>query len=206
MFEPFSQEIESNRESLNGTGLGLSVTKGIVDALGGSISVTSKKNVGTTFVVDLFLTVSREKETGNDDKVELNIDELEGKRILVAEDNEINREIAVAILSRKSIVTDTAVNGAEAVERFINSDEYYYDAILMDIRMPKMNGLEATRKIRSLNRKDSIKVPIIAMTANAFSDDVSLSAHSGMNAHLSKPINPNILYETVLKEIKKSKE
>lgn len=205
MFEPFTQEIESNRESLNGTGLGLSVTKGIVDALGGTISVTSKKNVGTTFVVDLFLTVSHEKETDTDDKIELNIDELEGKRVLIAEDNEINREIAVAILSRKSVLTDTAVNGAEAVERFSNSDEGYYDAILMDIRMPKMNGLEATRKIRSLNRKDAMSIPIIAMTANAFSDDVSLSAHSGMNAHLSKPINPNILYETVLKEIIKSR-
>lgn len=203
MFEPFTQESENNKQNLNGTGLGLSISKGIVDLLGGTISATSKQNVGTTFVVDLsFETASEMKapeplETYSEE-------DLAGKRILVVEDNEINCDIAVAILERKGVLADTAYNGAEAVERFLNSDEWYYDAVLMDIRMPKMNGLEATRKIRNLNRKDSQVTPIIAMTANAFSDDVSLSAHSGMNAHLSKPINPSLLYETILREIAKA--
>ncbi len=205
MFEPFTQELENNRESLNGTGLGLSVTKGIVDALGGTISVTSKKDVGTTFVVDLNFVAAVPRDVEKAEVVELNMDELKGRKILVAEDNEINREIAVAILGRKDIIAETASNGAEAVEKFINSREDEYDVILMDIRMPKMNGLEATRKIRGLNRRDAQRVPIIAMTANAFSDDISLSAHSGMNAHLSKPINPDLLYETILKELHRAK-
>lgn len=200
IFEPFSQEKNANTESLKGTGLGLPISKGIVDALGGSISATSKKDVGTTVVIDLDFEVSG-TSTSKEVKKEVSLEEIGGKRVLVAEDNEINREIAVAILNRKGIFTDEAVDGAMAVDMFKNSEEWHYDAILMDIRMPKMNGLEATRNIRGLGRKDSGKVPIIAMTANAFSDDVNLSAHSGMNAHLSKPINPELLYETLMREI-----
>lgn len=200
LFEPFSQEDSTNKQSLNGTGLGLSISKGIVDLFGGKISATSKVGVGTTVVIDLCLeTLSDEFAAKKADK--LNIEDLAGRRVLVVEDNEINREIVVAVLGKKKIIADEVVNGAEAVERFANSGERYYDAILMDIRMPKMNGLEATRKIRNLARRDAAHIPIIAMTANAFNTDAELSTDSGMNAHLSKPIDPQLLYNTLLEHI-----
>lgn len=199
MFEPFAQEKETNRASLNGTGIGLSIAKGIVDMLGGKISATSKPDVGTTFVVDLVFEIANREEPHKEEAISLEC--LKNKRILVVEDNEINREIAVALLTGQEMIAEEAENGLEAVEAFDKSVERYYDAILMDIRMPKMNGLEATRNIRYLGRKDAQTVPIIAMTANAFSEDVELSVNSGMNAHLSKPINPQILYETLAKFI-----
>ncbi len=205
MFEPFAQEKETNRASLNGTGIGLSISKGIVDMLGGSISATSKPDVGTTFVVDIGFESVTKQEPVEEKSEEISVDCLKGKRVLVVEDNEINREIAVALLESQNIKAEVTVNGLEAVEAFDNSPEHFYDAILMDIRMPRMNGLEATRKIRLLNRRDASNIPIIAMTANAFSEDVELSVNSGMNAHLSKPINPVILYETLAKFISESK-
>ncbi len=200
IFEPFSQEKESNKQCLNGTGLGLPITKGIVSMLGGNLSVSTKKDVGSTFVVDLDFDVVKEAPKV-DEIADVDVDYLDGKRILVVEDNEINREIAVAILNKKGMLTDTAVNGREAVEMYDNAADLYYDAVLMDIRMPVMNGLEATRAIRKLKKPDAAIVPIIAMTANAFSDDISLSVHSGMSEHLSKPINPQLLYETLVKTI-----
>ena len=122
---------------------------------------------------------------------------FEGKNILIVEDNDINREIAVAILEKKKAVLFQAVNGEKAVEMFADSEEGFFDAVLMDVRMPVMNGLEATQAIRSMKRKDAKKVPIIAMTANAFKTDVQATLDAGMNVHLSKPIDPKILYETL---------
>ena len=125
--------------------------------------------------------------------------DLNGKRILVVEDNDINREIAEAVLQKRGIITETAVNGQEAVEMFSSHVPGYYDLILMDIRMPIMGGLTATKRIRSMERDDAETIPIVAMTANAFSKDVEASLDAGMDAHLSKPIEPNLLYSTISK-------
>lgn len=199
VFEPFTQETATNRESLNGPGLGLSVAKGIVDAMGGTINLTSKPDVGTTVVVDLkFETTGRAKPAQQENRDDLTA--LKGRRILVVEDNEINRDIVNALLEKCGMLSFSAEDGQEAVEIFNGSMVGYFDAILMDIRMPRMNGLEATRAIRSMSRKDS-DLPIIALTANAFTEDVEFSLSSGMTAHLSKPINPQVLYETLAKYI-----
>ncbi|MBP5624417.1 MAG: response regulator, partial [Lachnospiraceae bacterium] len=196
LFEPFAQESHDVISDLNGTGLGLSIVKGIVDALDGSIEVESKAGEGSKFTVKLAFEVAEEacrsQKTG--EEVDLN-----GKRILVVEDNDINREIAEAILQKKGIVTETAVNGQEAVEMFASRVAGYYDMILMDIRMPVMSGLTATKRIRAMDRDDAAEIPIVAMTANAFSKDVQASLDAGMDAHLSKPIEPNVLYSTISK-------
>lgn len=194
LFEPFAQESKDINSDLNGTGLGLAIVKGIVDALDGTILVESRSGEGTTFEVNLSFELCESKE-----KKKLNIEEinLEGKKILVVEDNDINREIAEAILQKKGIVTETAVNGLEAVEKFSSHIPGYYDLILMDIRMPVMSGLTATKRIRAMDRDDASQIPIIAMTANAFSKDVQASFDAGINEHLSKPIEPKLLYETI---------
>jgi CheY-like chemotaxis protein len=123
--------------------------------------------------------------------------DLKGKRILIAEDMEINAEIVKEVLAIKEIVAEHAANGKIALDMFRNSEEFYYDAILMDVRMPEMDGLEATGAIRALDRKDASIVPIIAMTANAFDEDVQRSLQVGMNAHLSKPVEPERLYRSL---------
>ncbi len=196
MFEPFAQESKDVNSNLNGTGLGLSIVKRIVDSMGGKIFVDSEKGIGTTFKLVF------EFEPGAPaviESLEVRDEELSGKRILVVEDNDINREIAVAILNKKGILTDVAINGQEAVEQFAGHTPNYYDMILMDIRMPVMSGLTATKRIRAMERDDAATIPIIAMTANAFSKDVQASLDAGLNEHLSKPIDPKILYATIAK-------
>jgi CheY-like chemotaxis protein len=128
--------------------------------------------------------------------------ELEGRRVILAEDIEVNAQIMMKVLSMRKIEADHAVNGKEAVELYKNKPEGYYDAILMDMRMPEMDGLTATRNIRALGRADSASIPIIALTANAFDEDVQLSLQAGLNAHLSKPVEPAVLFETLEKLIK----
>ena len=123
--------------------------------------------------------------------------ELEGKRILLAEDVVINAEIIIMIFSMKKIDVELAENGRIAVEKFRGHDPGYYDAILMDLRMPEMDGLEAARTIRSMDREDAAAIPIIALTANAFDEDVQQSMQAGMNAHLSKPVEPDVLFDTL---------
>ncbi|MBR1909451.1 MAG: response regulator, partial [Lachnospiraceae bacterium] len=127
--------------------------------------------------------------------------DLEGRHILLAEDMEINADIMTEVLSMRNVVTDVAVNGKEAVHLYESKPEGYYDAILMDMRMPEMDGLEATRVIRSSGRGDSEAIPIIALTANAFDEDVQQSLQAGLNAHLSKPVEPDVLFETLEKLI-----
>lgn len=196
MFEPFAQESKDVNANLNGTGLGLPIVKGIVEAMDGKISCKSEPGVGTTFKVVLDFEFS---EACQIESVKIRDEDLEGKRVLVVEDNDINREIAVAILEKKKIVTETAVNGQEAVEQFASHSPGYYDLILMDIRMPVMSGLTATKRIRAMERDDAANIPIIAMTANAFSKDIQASLDAGINEHLSKPIDPKLLYRTIVK-------
>lgn len=196
LFEPFAQESKDVNSDLNGTGLGLAIVKGILTAMGGTIKVKSAPDQGTEFRVRLSFKrchdVSRAKAVHEEA-------DLSGKRVLVVEDNDINREIAVAILQKKEVIVETAVNGLEAVELFSGHAPYYYDLILMDIRMPVMSGLTATKRIRAMERDDASEIPIIAMTANAFSKDVQASLDAGINEHLSKPIEPKILYSTISK-------
>jgi len=197
VFETFSQENNGRTDKYGSTGLGMAITKNIVETMNGSISVESEKNVGTVFTVIISLRTCDIPSDRGTDKVTSKISELNGKHILLAEDVIINAEIMKEILKVKGAVTDHAENGREAFDMFRAKGNGYYDAILMDIRMPEMDGLEAAKKIREINRPDARRIPIIAMTANAFDEDVQRSLQAGMNAHLSKPVEPERLYRTL---------
>lgn len=198
VFDPFCQENNGPRTTYQGTGLGLSIVKQYVDILSGTVSVQSEKNKGTTFVVELPFELSGEKENDLSD-VEAGLVDISGLKVLLVDDNELNIEIVQMLLEDQGVSVTTASNGREAVEAFASSEEGYYDAIIMDIMMPIMDGLEATKAIRHmvLNRKDAESVPIIALTANAFTADIKKTEEAGMTAHLSKPIVPAMLMETL---------
>jgi signal transduction histidine kinase/CheY-like chemotaxis protein/ABC-type uncharacterized transport system substrate-binding protein len=205
LFEPFTQETQHNNLQQDGTGLGLSIVKKMVELMDGTISVESELGKGTTFYLRFVIpcvptTVVRQQEAVKLKK-ELDIGILQGKQILICEDHPINQEIVIRILERVGMVVTKANNGKEAVEVFKQSAPDFFRIILMDIRMPIMDGLAATKEIRALDRQDAKKIPIIAMSANAFDEDVKTSLAVGMNAHLSKPINPNLLYQTIAKYI-----
>ena len=192
VFKPFAQEGNTARGTYEGTGLGMAITKELVDKMGGSIGFSSVVDKGTTFVVeipfDLGKSALKEVEEENYD--------VGGLHVLVVEDNEINREIATFMLEKVGIVPTCAINGKEALDKV---KEEIYDCILMDVMMPVMGGLEATRQLRAMG----IGTPIIAMSANAFKDDVERSLKAGMNAHLSKPIDEKLLVKTIYKFCKK---
>lgn len=197
VFDTFAQEYNDRTNKYGSTGLGMAITKNIVETMNGSISVESEKGVGTVFTVVIPLRMCEDGiESGSGD-IALETAKLEGRHILLAEDVIINAEIMKEILKGKGAFTDHAENGQAALYMFKQSDIGYYDAILMDIRMPEMDGLEATERIRALQRPDAATVPIIAMTANAFDEDVQRSLQAGMNAHLSKPVEPGRLYQTL---------
>lgn len=202
IFEAFSQENMDNTTEYTGSGLGLAISKNLVNLLNGDIQVSSSKGEGTTFTIKVSVGVAKEyhklvKETSTiqpEDQFD-----FVNKRVLLAEDNEINLEVAKTLLEYVGLVVEWVENGKEAVERFSESKEGYYNAILMDIRMPVMDGLDAAKAIRRLNKVDAKRIPIIAMTANAFEEDVKKSIKAGMNCHMTKPIEPRILYETLAK-------
>lgn len=205
LFELFTQESRANTTKYGGTGLGLAISKSIVDMMNGAISVDSVKGEGSKFTIDVEvghsnegIDVSDHIKANNDVRVEDGKDfDFSGEKVLLVEDNEINMEIAESLLKIKKCTVETAENGAVAVEKFKTSPVGYYDAIFMDIRMPVMDGLQATACIRALDREDAKIVPIIAMTANAFMEDRELSIRSGMDAHLAKPVEPAVLYKTL---------
>lgn len=197
VFDTFAQEYNDRTNKYGSTGLGMAITKNIVETMNGSISVSSEKNVGTEVTVNIPLRIGSERPEKEKGRGTLGSVGLEKKHILLAEDVIINAEIMKEILNVKGAIIDHAEHGRKALEMFEASDIGYYDAVLMDIRMPEMDGLEATKKIRSLNREDAARVPIIAMTANAFDEDVQRSLQAGMNAHLSKPVEPERLYQTL---------
>ena len=195
IFDPFSQEENRERTHYKGTGLGMAISKQLVDLMGGDISVDSEIGKGSTFTVTL--TLDRDLTLRGEKKTAAQSDNINGVRILLAEDNELNTEIAVELLSSSGAEVDTVSDGKEAVRKFSENAPGTYDVILMDIMMPEMNGLEATRAIRAMERDDAKHIPIIAMTANAFDDDVKATRDAGMNAHLSKPIDIHKVISTI---------
>ncbi len=201
LFEPFAQEGVAERTSFGGTGLGMPITKRLVEVMDGSITYTSKQGVGTTFVIEVpFEVCDAEGNSLQDDGAEAPT--LEGVRVLVAEDNELNAEIAEFVLERAGVEMELATNGQQAVEMFAASEPGHYDAILMDVMMPVMDGHTATRKIRAMDREDA-GLPIIAMTANAFADDRIKAKEAGMDDHLSKPLDASKLVKTLARFVRR---
>lgn len=187
IFEPFTQENQGARTSYQGTGLGMSIVHRLVEALNGSIQVESAKNVGSRFILTIPFGLPVDDLTLEKDDADDLVD-VSGMHVLIVEDNDLNREIAQCLLEDAGIHVSTVCNGLEAFRAFEHSLPGYYDLILMDIMMPVMDGLEATRQIRSCIHPDAKRIPIIAMSANAFSDDVRASKAAGMNEHLAKPL------------------
>ncbi|MBR2875957.1 MAG: response regulator [Clostridia bacterium] len=204
MFNRFEREKSPDSLNASGTGLGLFITKYVVELMGGTISVNSEVGKGSEFTVELAL------EEANVDTVNTEIDKLsqeeyervlKGKHVLLCEDNEMNSQIAVRVLEKKGMVVECAPDGQAGLEKFNNSDEGYFDVILMDVRMPVMDGLETTRVIRNLERLDSKRVPIIAMSANTHKSDIETAIKAGMSAHIGKPFDVKELYKVISREL-----
>ena len=198
IFEPFSREDDENILKRQGSGLGMSIVKDLVTLMGGNITVISEKNIGSVFTVDIPFDIDSESEAKESD--DDTPDSFEGKRVLLVEDNDLNQEIALYMLKEKGFEVDTADNGKEAVGKFLSSKPFFYNLILMDIMMPVMNGLEATRAIRSSGRSDS-SVPIIAMTANAYEEDKKECIEAGMNEHIAKPLEESEIMAAIRRNI-----
>ena len=205
IFDPFTRENNSTASGIQGTGLGMTITKNLVDLMGGTISVKSAPGAGSTFRVELELRCPEEPTEASRQREEhislSGAQTLEEMRMLVAEDNDINAEILEELLSMEGASCDRTVNGQDAVERFRHTPPAFYDAVLLDIQMPVMNGYEAARAIRALDRSDAATIPIVAMTANAFAEDVQKAMEAGMSAHISKPIDMDVLRDALLKLI-----
>ena len=198
LFEPFSREEDSRVSKIEGTGLGMAIARNIARKMSGDILVESTEGEGSRFTVELSLKIvdapkqeaeALSEKKGQKEAEPLGKEILEKKRLLLVEDNELNREIAEEIISQTGVRVETAENGREALEQFERMPENYYDMIFMDIQMPVMNGYEATEAIRGLSRADAAHIPIIAMTANAFTEDIRRSREAGMNEHLTKPLD-----------------
>ena len=185
-FDMFSQQNQTSRTKYEGSGLGLAISKKLIERMGGSIKLDSKKGVGTTAVIKIPFELGNMDTIGNIDYENV---PTKGVHALLVDDNELNIEIAKFFLEDNGMEVTCAYDGKEAVEIFEKSEDGYFGVIYMDILMPNMNGLDATREIRALNRKDAKKVPIIAVSANTFSDDVFESRMAGMNKHLGKPLD-----------------
>ncbi|MBO7676361.1 MAG: response regulator [Erysipelotrichaceae bacterium] len=198
LFDAFSQEDNANTSKYGGSGLGMAITKSFIDMMGGQITVESEKGIGSTFTVTIPLTRVKEEDKPKDIEEESSRNaSLKNIHVLIAEDQEINAEVLSDLLDLEGVSSEWAKNGKEAVELFNENEEGYFAAILMDMRMPVMDGLEATRQIRKLERKDAAGIPIVALSANAFEEDVRHCLEAGMNAHLSKPVDINKLKEVL---------
>ena len=195
IYEPFTQEGSGARTNYQGSGLGMTITKKLIDKMGGTIQIDSKPGEGSVFTVVLPLKMASppETEAGDPSDPAAEASHTAGKRALLVEDNELNQEIAQFMLMEKGLDVTVAVNGKEAVDLFQQSEFYTYQIVFMDIMMPVMNGYEATRAIRAMDRPDAAEIPIIAMTANAFAEDVKAAMDAGMNEHTAKPIEPEVI-------------
>ena len=204
IFEPFAQEHAGSRTKFAGTGLGMPITKKLVEKMGGTITFESKEGVGTTFVIRVPFKIDLDAYKREEQK-DASEKSIKGLHILLAEDNELNMEIAEFVLQNEGAEVTKAWNGQEAVELFGNSEPGEFDVILMDIMMPVMNGYEATKMIRSLEREDAKTIPIIAMTANAFTEDRIRAKESGMDEHIAKPVDVELLVKVIHKLVKMEK-
>ena len=216
MFEPFMRN--ESTERIEGTGLGLSITKGLIDLMGGRIQAESQVGRGSCFKIELEFDCLEAEEEAAAEAAERNTepeaarrnafppadgDTFAGCLFLVAEDNAINAEILCELLAMSGARTVVTTDGRQAVRAFMESEPHTYSAVLMDVQMPGMNGYDATRAIRSMEREDAAFIPIIAMTANAFAEDIQAAAAAGMNAHVAKPVDMAVLRETLLRALKK---
>lgn len=207
MYRPFEQEDSSSALGMVGTGLGLSITKNLIALMDGHIKCRSKKGEGTTFVVELKMELAEKEEslwvTDASEVVEkpygMGKEKLVGKRILLAEDNELNQEIALAMLEMYQVQVDCVENGELAVQKFLEMGPGWYDMILMDIRMPRKNGLDATADIRAMRGRYAEEIPILAMSANAFAEDKAKAFANGMTDYIVKPIDIEVLEEMLIK-------
>lgn len=207
MYNPFEQENSNSAQGMAGTGLGLSITKNLIALMDGHIKCKSKKGEGTTFIVEIKMDMVDKQESVwiTKEIVQENVEKshkknlLVGKRILLAEDNELNQEIAVAMLEMQHIEVDCVENGELAIQKFLEMGSFYYDMILMDIRMPVKNGLDATADIRAIHGKYAEEIPILAMSANAFAEDKAKAFANGMTDYIVKPIDIDILEEMLVK-------
>ena len=197
LFDPFTQERRSDVAANRGSGLGLAIAKRMVDLMGGTIAVESEIGKGTTFTISMECDSVPEADAAQTPQAGAGSCDLRGAHILLCEDHPLNQEIARALLEQRGALVETAENGQRGVERFARSAVRFYDAILMDLRMPVMDGYAAAAAIRALDRPDAKTVPILAMTADAFDDDVRRCLDSGMNGHIAKPIDPEQLYRSL---------
>ena len=202
IFEPFAQEHAGSRTKFAGTGLGMPITKKLVEKMGGTITFESKKGIGTTFVIRVPFKIDMDSDKGKEQTDVSDEKSIKGLHILLTEDNELNMEIAEFMLQNEGADVEKAWNGQEAVELFKKSEPGEFDVILMDIMMPVMNGYEAAKMIRSLEREDAKKVPIIAMTANAFTEDRIRAKEAGMDEHVAKPVDVELLIKVIRKLVK----
>ena len=202
LFEPFVKEESAITSELTSSGLGLCMTKKLVELMGGSIAITSEQGVGTEVTIHMSFDILSDDAQMDQIKQLEQANVLEGKHVLLAEDHPLNSKIAKALLERKNMQVTTAENGQIAIDVFNASKPGTFDLILMDIRMPVMDGVEAAREIRRLKRKDAKHIPIIALSANAFDEDVQSCLRAGMNTHLSKPIDPKAMYEVLAEYVK----
>ena len=205
VFEPFAQEHTGSRTKFAGTGLGMSIAKNLIEKMGGTITCESEEGAGTTFVirVPFRIDTDRDSKAESGEKAEASI---RGLHILLAEDNELNMDIAEFLLQNEGAEVTKAWNGQEAVALFRESESGEFDVILMDIMMPVMNGYEATKMIRSLDREDAKKIPIIAMTANAFTEDRIRAKETGMDEHVAKPVDVGLLIKVIHSLVKNSRK
>ncbi len=204
IFEEFSREHTTTENKVAGTGLGLPIVKSMIELMGGSIQVESTQGVGTKFTVDISFDMASEADVYRDQISEQPdvLEKLEGKRILLAEDNDLNAEIAIELLAEQKIVADRAKDGAECLDKLEKAVPGYYDMILMDIQMPVMDGYDAAARIRRMKDEKKASIPIIAMTANAFAEDRQKAISMGMNDHVAKPIDMNVLLPVIAKYIR----
>ena len=201
IFEPFAQEHTGSRTKFTGTGLGMPITKKLVEKMGGTITFESEKGVGTTFVIRVPFKIDLDADK-HEEQTDASEKSIKGLNILLAEDNELNMEIAEFMLQNEGAHVSKAWNGQEAIEVFKKSEPGEFDVILMDIMMPIMNGYEATKIIRSLDREDAKVIPIIAMTANAFTEDRIRAKEAGMDEHVAKPVDVELLVKVIHKLVK----
>ena len=206
VFEPFAQERNFARSEYGGTGLGMPIAKSLAEKMGGTLSFVSRQGVGTTFTLSLPFRICHAPEKRNKPKRLLQTSSIAGLHVLVAEDNKMNMEIAEFVLNVEEASIIKAVNGEEAVRIFADSRPGEIDAILMDVMMPVMDGLEATRRIRAMKRPDARTIPIIAMTANAFAEDRQLAFAAGMDMHIAKPLEGSEMVETLERLVKSSRK